>query len=145
MANPLSPLYSLQNVPIDSGNLVLEKHLGHGAYGVVYEATAREKRRNSFPFPASKASVVLAIRSIRRTPAAPTTKIRYAVKAVLSSLHEPARQQHEAEAQLHSRVSGHRGILTLHRVIREDYFMYFVLVSLSSIWFVLIRGMSPIY
>ncbi|KAF9519051.1 hypothetical protein BS47DRAFT_123309 [Hydnum rufescens UP504] len=58
-------------------------------------------------------------------PAAP--KARYAVKAVLNSLHESARVQRETEAHLHLRVSGHRGILTLHRVIREKHFMYFVL------------------
>jgi hypothetical protein len=68
---------------------------------------------------------VLAIQRLRM-PAAP--KARYAVKAVLNSLHASAHVQRETEAHLHLRVSGHRGILTLHCVIREKHFMYFVLV-----------------
>ncbi|KAF9519045.1 hypothetical protein BS47DRAFT_122972 [Hydnum rufescens UP504] len=125
MANDTKfPLYSLQNVLIDSGNLVLGSFLGHGAHGAIYQATSLQKwQRSSFLVsPSAAASPVLAIRRLqkKRPPAPSITKIRYAVKAVFSSAGE-------TEAHLHSRASGHRGILTLHRVIREGPFMYFVL------------------
>jgi hypothetical protein len=123
------PLYSPHNVLIDSGNLVLGSFLGHGAHGAIYQATSLQKwQRSSFLVsPSAAASPVLAIRRLqkKRPPAPSVIEVHYAVKAVFSSAGE-------TEAHLHSRASGHRGILTLHHVIREGAFMYFVLVRTIS-------------
>ncbi|GLB44014.1 putative protein tyrosine kinase [Lyophyllum shimeji] len=87
---------------IDGGSLELVEVLGVGGYGVVYRAV--ETRSHN---PKS-----------------------YAVKCLVSSAHQTARQRqiHTREIALHQLASSHPGVVTLHRVV-EDYGRTYIIMD----------------
>ncbi|KAJ3476811.1 hypothetical protein NLI96_g10904 [Meripilus lineatus] len=90
---------------IDGGSLKLLEILGEGAYGVVYRAV--EKCRTSSSSMSPK---------------------EYAVKVLVKA--EPSTREGQCQAReivAHKIASEHPNVLTLHRVIEDDWFIFLVL------------------
>ncbi|KAG0298587.1 hypothetical protein BGZ98_000144 [Dissophora globulifera] len=83
---------------IDNGSLVLQDMLGVGAYGSVYRAID------------TLTGQIYAVKSLHKT-----------------GLDSRQRAFQNHEVKLHSAVSGHPNIATLHRVIETDDYLYMVL------------------
>ncbi|KXN86958.1 Negative regulator of sexual conjugation and meiosis [Leucoagaricus sp. SymC.cos] len=91
------PSYPQIGTVFDEGRLRLMSVIGTGGYGVVYQATDTHSS---------------AYRS-------------YAVKCLIRS--DAHRQSHVREIALHTLASAHPGIITLHRIVEEDVYLYFVM------------------
>ncbi|KAK3808408.1 MAG: kinase-like domain-containing protein [Benniella sp.] len=83
---------------IDGGRLILQDMLGVGAYGSVYRAMD------------TLTGQIFAVKSLNKT-----------------GLDSRQRAFQNHEAKLHGAVSGHPNIITLHRVIEDESFLYMVL------------------
>lgn len=93
---------NLSGHTIENGRLKLLNVLGSGAYGVVYRA--------------------LDTTSPRHAP------IFYAVKCLRKSgLDDGHFASQNVEIDLHRKVSGHKNVLTFHRVLQEADFMFIIL------------------
>ncbi|KAF5347343.1 hypothetical protein D9756_009959 [Leucocoprinus leucothites] len=81
----------------DAGRLQLVSVIGTGGYGVVYQAIDKRGLDSQ----------------------------SYAVKCLIRTGEH--RQSHIREIALHKLASSHPGIITLHRVVEEDIYLYFVM------------------
>ncbi|KZT20406.1 kinase-like protein [Neolentinus lepideus HHB14362 ss-1] len=100
MVNVSSSIPDFTGKVIDNGRLKLLEVIGTGAYGVVYNA-----------FETS---------STGRSP-------RYAVKCLLKDLPPKQRKFQAREIALHTFVSVHPNILTMHGTYEEDHYIYLIL------------------
>ncbi|KAG0341264.1 hypothetical protein BG004_006098 [Podila humilis] len=83
---------------IDNGSIVLQEMLGVGAYGSVYKATETHSGQT------------------------------YAVKCLSKTGLDPLQRAFQThETTLHTLVSGHPNVATLHKIIEEDDCLYMVL------------------
>ncbi|KAI0694226.1 kinase-like domain-containing protein [Cytidiella melzeri] len=98
----------LEGQTIDAGRLQLVRVLGEGAYGVVYLAIEQQE--------------------ISASSSVGTIPKEYAVKVLpkVDSL-SPVGQCQSREIVAHKIVCDHPGVLTLHDVIEDDRFIFFVL------------------
>ncbi|THH16154.1 hypothetical protein EW146_g4443 [Bondarzewia mesenterica] len=87
---------------IDNGKLLLTQRIGGGAYGVVYRAVD--------------------------TTSPPNNLKEYAVKCMLKADPEcPRALAQHREIMMHKRVSCHKNVIALHRVIEDGRYFFFVM------------------
>ncbi|KAG2008191.1 STE/STE11 protein kinase [Coprinopsis cinerea AmutBmut pab1-1] len=106
MPQPSSAVHPPVGTLIDGDSLELVEVLGVGGYGVVYRAVDA------------------------RYPTGPKS---YAVKCLVTSGHQSARQRqvHIREIALHQLASAHPGVVTLHRVV-EQYNHTYIIMEYAS-------------
>lgn len=101
-SSPASAIHPPLGTLIDGDSLELVEVLGVGGYGVVYRAVDA------------------------RYPTGPKS---YAVKCLVASGHQTARQRqiHIREIALHQLASAHPGVVTLHRVVEHFNHTYIIM------------------
>ncbi|KAJ7650929.1 kinase-like domain-containing protein [Roridomyces roridus] len=117
------PILGLHGCVVNGGTLLLEKAVGLGSYGKVYYGvetdSAVQSRRSSW---ASSASA-----SPSSSSSPPKPKV-YAVKSLRrAQAFQDDPKLYEHERKLHSSVSDHPNIVTLHDTFIEQGHMFFVL------------------
>lgn len=105
------PDRTLRNKIIDNGTVILTELLGAGSFGSVYRA-------HDIIHP----STVYAVKALKKAPPKP--------EAGREPHSTPTRDvRYDEEIHLHKKVSGHPNIVTVHRIVEEDDFI-FVLMDL---------------